>query len=66
MAVPQTWTAITLPSLSNSITYIAVKNDDPNTVWFTVRWLYSWAKVYESTDGGGAGQIFLPGYPIFQ
>ncbi len=32
------WTDITanLPTLSNSITYIAVKNDDPNTVWFTV------------------------------
>ena len=62
-----TWSSITLPSLSNSITYIAVKNDDPSTVWFTVGGYTSGQKVYQSVDGGsnwteiGTG---LPNLPI--
>ncbi len=57
------WTAVTLPSLSNSITYIAVKNDDPNTVWFTVGGYTSGEKVYESTDGGLSWTSISTGLP---
>ncbi len=57
------WGAVTLPSLSNSITYIAVKNDDPNTVWFTVGGYTATDKVYESTDGGGSWAPISTGLP---
>ena len=47
------WTSITLPALSgNSITYIAVKNTDPNTLWITCGGYTAGSKVFESTDGG--------------
>ncbi len=57
------WTSITLPSLSNSITYIAVKDNDPNTVWFTVGGYTLGEKVYESTDGGANWNSISTGLP---
>jgi photosystem II stability/assembly factor-like uncharacterized protein len=47
------WTSISLPALSgNSITYIAVKNNDPNTLWITSGGYTNSSKVFQSTDGG--------------
>ncbi len=40
-----------LPVGSNSITYITIKNDDPNTLWVTFG-NYDIHRVYQSTDGG--------------
>ncbi len=47
------WTDITgtLPVNSSSITYICVKDKDPNTIWVSTSG-YSSPGVYESTDGG--------------
>ncbi|MBK7095713.1 MAG: lamin tail domain-containing protein [Saprospiraceae bacterium] len=45
------WSNITAGLPGNWITYIAVKNDDPNTVWVTLS-TYSGASVYQTTNGG--------------
>jgi photosystem II stability/assembly factor-like uncharacterized protein len=47
------WTNITtgLPVANGNITYIAVKNDDPNTVWVTIGGFNTDA-VYQTTNGG--------------
>jgi hypothetical protein len=61
------WTPITLPVLTNSITYITVHPTDPNTVWFTVGGYTSGQKVYESTNGGASWTEIgtgLPNLPI--
>ncbi len=58
------WTDITsgLPVSSNAITYIAVKNDDPNTLWVTFG-NYNSSRVYESTDGGANWSDISTGLP---
>jgi hypothetical protein len=58
------WTAVTLPALSsNYITYIAVKNTDPNTLWFTCGGFTSGSKVFESTNGGTTWTNISTGLP---
>jgi photosystem II stability/assembly factor-like uncharacterized protein len=68
-----TWTAVTgnLPVGTNWITGIAVKNDDPNTVWVTLGF-WGTNNVYQSTAGGSTwtnistGLPQLPAYSIVQ
>ena len=58
------WTAVTLPAISsNYITYIAVKNTDPNTLWITCGGYTSGTKVFESTDGGTSWTNISTGLP---
>lgn len=57
------WTSITLPTTANYLTYIAVKNNDPNTVWITYGGYTDGAKVYESTDGGSNWTNISTGLP---
>jgi len=57
------WTAITLPSITDYITYIAIKNTDPNTLWFTCGGFTSGNKVFESTDGGANWTNISTGLP---
>lgn len=58
------WTSVGLPSLSgNAITYIAVKNNDPNTLWFTLGGFTNGAKVFESTNGGASWTNISAGLP---
>jgi len=47
------WSNITgtLPTGSSSITYLSIKNDDPNTVWVSMG-QYNSDGVYQTTDGG--------------
>lgn len=67
------WTNInnSLPLSSSNITYIAVKNDDENTLWVTLSG-YNSDAVFESTDGGSnwsnisTGLPELPAYSIVQ
>lgn len=67
------WTEITnnLPTGSSNITYIAVKADDPNTVWVSLSG-YNSNNVYVSTNGGNSwtnlsnGLPQLPVYTIVQ
>jgi PKD repeat protein len=58
------WTDITgsLPTGSSSITYIAIKNDDPNTVWVSMG-QYNGYGVFETTDGGSAWINISSGLP---
>lgn len=58
------WTTITgtLPTGSNSITYIAVKHTDPYTLWVTVGG-YTGKNIYESTDGGSTWTNISTGLP---
>ncbi len=68
-----TWTNITgtLPVGSGSITYIAVKNDDPLTIWVTLGG-YNATTVYQSVNGGttwtniSTGLPLIPAYSIVQ
>ena len=66
----QTWTNITtgLPTGSNSIAYIAVKYDDPQTLWITYSGYSSTLKVYKSTNGGTSWSNYtatgLPNVPV--
>ncbi|MBL1215771.1 MAG: T9SS type A sorting domain-containing protein [Ignavibacteriae bacterium] len=58
------WTSITLPGTpTSSITYIAVKNNDPNTVWITYGGYQAGEKVYQSTDGGTSWTNISTGLP---
>jgi hypothetical protein len=67
------WSIITgsLPVGSGSITYIAVKNNDANTLWVTLSG-YSASTVYQSINAGtswtniSAGLPQLPAYTIVQ
>ena len=52
----------TLPVASNNITYIAVKNDNPTTLWVTMGG-YNTQQVYESTNGGSAWTNISDGLP---
>jgi len=58
------WSDITsgLPVTNGNITYIAVKNDDPNTVWVTIGGFNSDA-VYETTNGGLSWTNISTGLP---
>ncbi len=58
------WSSITagLPVSENSITYIAVKNDDPLTVWVTLSG-YNNHGVYETTNGGSTWTNISAGLP---
>ncbi len=58
------WTDITgtLPVANNNITYIAVKHNDPLTLWVTMGG-YNTQKVYESTNGGAAWTSISTGLP---
>lgn len=63
------WTNISsgLPTSNSQITYIAVKHDDPNTVWVTFG-SYTSARVFETTDGGANWTNIsngLPGIPVY-
>lgn len=61
------WTPITLPTLSNSITYIAVHATNPDIVWFTVGGFTTGQKVYQSSNGGASWTNIsgaLPNLPI--
>jgi len=67
------WNNITgsLPTSSGTLEYIAVKYDDPNTLWVVLSG-YSVPGVYESTDGGlswnniSAGLPPIPAYSMVQ
>lgn len=58
------WNVVTgaLPTESNSITYIAVHNSDPNLVWVTIGG-YSNKHVFESIDGGKSWTDISSGLP---
>lgn len=58
------WTNISsgLPTSSASITFISVKDDDPNTVWVSMSGFNSYG-VYESTDGGNSWTNMSTGLP---
>ena len=61
------WSSVTLPASSNSLTYIAVHDTDPNTVWITFGGYSAGAKVYESTNGGSSWNNIstsLPNLPV--
>lgn len=59
-----TWSNITsnLPTSSADITYIAVKDDDPNHVWVSMGG-YNSHGVYETTNGGGSWSNISSGLP---
>ena len=57
------WSAITLPSTATSVTYITVKNNDPNTLWITYGGYNDGSKIYQSTDGGGSWTNISTGLP---
>lgn len=59
------WTNITgtLPVGSASMTFVAVENDDPNSVWVTFSGYSSGNKVYKSTDGGTTWTNWSTGLP---
>ncbi len=59
-----TWADITtgLPVSSSNITYIAIKYDDPNTLWVTLGG-YNDKGVYQSTDAGASWTNISAGLP---
>ncbi len=57
------WVSVTPPVNSNYITYIAVKNNDPNTLWITYGGYSAGEKVYKSTDGGSTWSNISSGLP---
>ena len=65
------WTNITSDLPGNFITSIAIKYDDPNTIWVTLG-SYDNNSIYESTDGGSswtnisAGLPEIPAYSVVQ
>jgi hypothetical protein len=67
------WSIITgtLPATAGNLTYICVKNDDPNTLWVTLGG-YNANTVFQSVDGGSswtnisAGLPQIPAYSIVQ
>ncbi len=58
------WTDITgsLPTGSASITWISVKDNDPNTIWVSMGQFNSYG-VYQSTNGGASWTNISPGLP---
>ncbi|HXB38982.1 MAG TPA: PKD domain-containing protein [Bacteroidia bacterium] len=59
------WTNITgtLPVGSAKMTFVAVKNNDPNSVWVTFSGYSTGNKVYNSTDGGTTWANYSTGLP---
>ena len=57
------WSSITLPATTDYLTYIAVKNTDPNTLWITFGGYTNGLKVYESTNGGTSWANISTGLP---
>ncbi len=59
-----TWSNITgsLPTGSSNITYISVKDGDPNTIWVSMG-EFNTHGVYESTDGGSSWTNISAGLP---
>jgi photosystem II stability/assembly factor-like uncharacterized protein len=60
------WERLTLPS-SGTITSICIKNDDPNTIWFT-RGGYNANRVFKTTNGGTTWTNIsngLPAIPLY-
>ena len=59
-----TWTDITgsLPTGSSSITWISVKDNDPNTIWVSFGQFNSYG-VYQSTNGGSSWTNISSGLP---
>jgi len=59
-----TWTNITgtIPVGSGNITYISVKNDDPNTAWVTLGG-YNSTRVFQTIDGGTTWTDISAGLP---
>ncbi len=59
------WTTISsgLPLSTLNPTYIAVKNNDPNTVYITFSGYTSGSKVYRSTNGGSSWTNISTGLP---
>ena len=59
-----TWLTITgsLPVSSSAITYISVKDDDPNTIWVSMGGFNNY-NVYESTNGGSTWTNISAGLP---
>ncbi len=60
----QTWSDITnnLPVKSASITYITIKNNDPNTVWVTMGGFNNFG-VFETRNGGESWDNISTGLP---
>jgi len=58
------WSSINsnLPS-SNSITFISVKNDDPNTAWVSFSGFSNNNRVYQTTNGGSSWTNISTGLP---
>ena len=59
-----TWTNVTgtIPVGSGNITYIAVKNDDPNTAWVTLGG-YNSTRVFQTINGGTTWTDISAGLP---
>ncbi len=57
------WSVVNLPAISNYITYICVKNNDPSTLWITLGGYTDGSKVFESTDGGSSWTNISTGLP---
>ena len=57
------WSTVTLPTTTNNVTYITVKNTDPNTLWITYGGYTDGSKVYESTNGGTSWTNISAGLP---
>ena len=58
----QTGQQITLPATTNSITYIAVKHNNPDVVWITYGG-YDGERIFESTNGGTSWTNISAGLP---
>lgn len=57
------WTSVTLTPTSNLITYITVKDSDPNTVWITYGGYTETFKVLQTTNGGTNWTNITSGLP---
>jgi len=57
------WLPVTLTATSNSLTYIAVKNNDPHTLWITYGGYTENFKVFQSTNGGETWTNISAGLP---
>lgn len=59
------WTNVTgtLPVSSAQLAWVAVENDDPNSVWVTFSGYSSGNKVYMSTNGGTSWTNYSTGLP---